>query len=440
MGVRTLRQLACAEPEKLAKFVHKDIKVCSSLINKAASIADFFAKVSTLAETMRVVVKTKPHSPSADEQSSKQTCTLLVWVPEKILLYREGVGSETAFDVPFPRPLKESSRFIYVRLFHDQFAGIDERFEVALEEDAQTCQTTHSVLQQTDAELHLPAKVMPTRNAPIHAGSGEVNERCPSPSNQDSRLLKEIKKLERHQKSAKQQSIFQFLRHIPESEAFTPGIHQGHQQSDDFKLHSINKRVEMPRQPDYAMAPIPDTNARAKSQTYKRAIRSKDKKARSTKIPENVAHAITSDEDSTYCTSIGANITSKQASSSRDSQTKRKATENLFAHFRLTKRSAVKVDRRMKSSISSARGTTGRAKPSEVSKTNSDLATSRSVAPFGSPSFEASKLRSRSTKLKTTKEPAPLDPLDVAPCPIRSTPFFKSFVREKVNMHLRISA
>lgn len=433
LGVRTLRQLAHAQPEKLTKFVHKDIKVCSSLINKAASIADFFATMSTLMGTMRVVVKTKPHPPSAGESGFKQTCTLLVWGPEKILLYHEGVEPESTFDVQLPESLRESSRLIYVRLFHDQFAGMDERFDVPLEEDVvQTCQASRSMLKQPDAKLQPPAEVIPARNLPIRAGYDKANERHLSPPNQDSKLLREIKELERHQKTAKQQSIFQFLRRIPESEAFGRAIHRDHQQSDDFKQQKMTTRDEISRQSDYAMARIPDVSARTKLQTCNREVGPRGEKVLSTKIPENVVHAITSDEDNTYSASVGAKVTSKQATASgRDSHTKRKAAEDLFAHFRFTKRSAVDGARTRTSKIT-AQGTAGSAKPSKARKTNPNLTASRSVAPFGS-SREVSKSRSRSTKTKTTEEPVPLNPLDVVPCSIRSTPFFQSFVREKVN-------
>lgn len=434
MGVRTLRQLAGARPGNLTRFVHQDIQLCSNIINRAASIADFFAVVSTLEEIMRVVVKTKPSStcsPSADESQFKQTCTLLVWVPDKILLYREAVESEATFDVQLTRSVRENNRFVYVRLFHDQFAGMDERFEVDLHEEAHTNLAARSTANGAGAELRPSDQVVRSRTLLNQGSCGETNDGKPPSSIQDSKLLREIKKLERHHKTAKQQSIFQYLRHTPESESPTPAIHQDRQHSDNFQLQNKTARDEAPRQLNYVAIPNPHANIRTKAQTHKREARPTSENDLLAKIPDKVVHAVSSDDDNVYCSGVG--VAKKRDTSIRDILTKRKAADNLFAHFRFTKRSTTESDQAMKLKTT-AQGLADKAKPGKVKKNTSGFTASRSAVQYPTrfAGFKATKARSKSTKIKTANESAALNPLEVTSCPIRSTPFFKSFVREKV--------
>lgn len=424
MGIRSIRELAGADPANLKQRISRDIETCTALVDRASAIADWATTASVLNGVVRLEVKTRcstRFSTRTAADDAAQTCTLVVWSPASLLLFRERVHADTIIDVEIPDRLDESTRsIIYVRVFHDQFAGMDQRFEIDLD----------ALNQQSSTRPVHATSLAPKGGTPRTRATGTSGAMDPAdPVSGDSNILKAIKKLERHQKSAKQQSMFQYLRQVPANKSVIapPIAPRGQQELGQRHLEyapASNPESSSPlgrSRPFNALQAIEDVIGTSTASWRRASSTSNDERDR--RVPTHVVHAVSPDEDDDYDNSslvVGVRAPRQSAS---NSTRKRQATENLFAHFRFNKHATRASAEQQRCKVSSQQTLT----TDEVLSAKTKSQPSTNSRGSNAKASKASAMVSRALKGSATgSEDQRL------PSSIDSRPFFQSFLREKV--------
>ncbi|TYZ57323.1 hypothetical protein PybrP1_008037 [[Pythium] brassicae (nom. inval.)] len=377
-GFRSLRNLASASPEHLKQCIGRDLQFCASVVEKAASITDFSLSVLVRDGGIRIALKSSRTRSHEASEEKEQSCALLVYVPGQLLHFREGVRMGTLLDVAITNAMTEKHRTVTVQLFHEQFAGMDQRLNAAFDQKG-----------EHRSETKANRRSSPTATEAL--GSKEPS----SVEEGDSKLLKAIKKLERHHKSAKQQSMFQYLRAVPESEAGTPAFEAQLSQLTETKAVRRTPVAQQIEQPAFCALGT--------------AYHGDNLRSSAREPTDTPVHVVSPDETVIIEDNAAqAHRSSRQGASRR----KRKDGENLFAHFRFKKKPAVMLDVRL---------------PSEVLQSkvveSSPVVAKRSRGATGKARTEQPR-PGKAAQIHSTEREAPASS-------IRSRPFFKEFLQQK---------
>lgn len=391
-GLRSLRHLASTSPEYLNQCIGRDLQFCASVVAKAASITDFSLSVLVRTEGIRIAVENRTASPHEASGEDEQSCTLLIWTSDQLLLFRESVRIGTIFDVAVTNAMMEKHRTVSVQLFHEQYAGVDLRLNVALDERGEH----RSTISGNSRRSAKPTEALESKE-PSSIQDG------------DSKLLKAIKKLERHHKSAKQQSMFQYLRCVSESEATaTSGA-----QVDRFIEAKAARRIPATLRTEQLALCTPSAASHGDNVGY--SARASAGHVRTSCTP---LHVISPDD------TVDIEDSTTQAQIHGAGRRKRKDGENLFAHFRFQKKPVVMLDVRVPSDVLSSKGGDTFAESSQVVMKRSHSQRSRSMT--GKSRTSQPRTTGRAAKIHFAEKEIPISS-------IRSRPFFKAFLQEKVS-------
>lgn len=402
-GVRTLRQLARAEPERLKQCIGRDLRFCSSLIENAASITDFSASVAVQDGSIRIaVMSSRPRFRGALERQdgTMHSCALLAWTPDQLLVFREGLQEGAVLEVQIPKMMDKKRRVVTIQLYHEQFAGMDQRLEVPLDQG-----------EQQRAWYEDEGKTSPTATDIL------ASEALPEALDGESNMLKAIKKLERHHKSAKQQSMFQYLCCVPDSgeAAIQPIVARNHPRLNDAIGKHPGRSTSVQQPKHFIMARDPDTVHSVASQL----VATDTEKSCRDRVDDCLPLHVVPPDDQFEVENIAIRVQAKRPECHQVSHRKRKVEENLFAHFRFKKKSTAPERKLATSAVLGD-------KPKKPIKDDSFVLSAARPQCYHSasarPKTQSTKIRGGST-LSTTPAPA---------SSISSSPFFEAFLREKV--------
>lgn len=133
MQIRSIQQLAVANPGYMSEIMCKSIKFCTSLVTQAQSIVIF--KIQSIIQHDRKNLQIKIGSECVgpmDPRNTKQTCCLIVFCGKKLLSFDDMIKAPTTLLAPMPCELM-MNEWVQIRLMHEQYVGLDDYINLPLE-------------------------------------------------------------------------------------------------------------------------------------------------------------------------------------------------------------------------------------------------------------------------------------------------------------------
>ncbi|KAF1320370.1 Serine protease family s10, partial [Globisporangium splendens] len=331
MGIQTIDQLAKADPSDMNRYISRDREFCSSLIQEAGSVIEFDSSMAISSDKLRITVNKKCGERDTPLVSSKQSCTVIVWCRERLLLCRDGIDEPSSFTIELPSELRRNNSRVFARVFHEQYVGMDQRLELNLNENEQP-QDPCANQRQNSAEEQGCKETSETTES-------TNSEAADSVENGDSHILSKIKALERHQTKAKQQSLFRFLTPKPRVEPHISALVEEPECIDitpptlSARAYRLNQISQLSEVHDLGMQSANCVGRMEIKPTIDENYLPKISRSTvCTSPPRDRRNKI----DRTKTTLAEIKLPGVERGANKK---KRRPTENIFAHFRFKKRS-----------------------------------------------------------------------------------------------------
>nr|CCA23151.1 ATPdependent DNA helicase mer3 putative [Albugo laibachii Nc14] len=202
MQIRSLKQLAFADPRYMSEIMCRSIDFCKSLVTQAQSIAVY--KIHSIVQdsykNLRIRIESEDVG-STDTTSIQQTCCLIVFCEETLLCFNQMIKAPATFDVSLPNGITKDTR-VQIRVLHEQYIGFDEYVDLPLE--------ASGFVEYGGPELE---RIRQTRRLEVD----KLNNENLSHLKNTKKFTKYVSVLTAHHTNAKQQTIRNFMKPMKKS-------------------------------------------------------------------------------------------------------------------------------------------------------------------------------------------------------------------------------